>query len=301
MSSLSINPSLAACVLPARDYDLAATLSSGQAFRWRESAGGWDGIIGRRAVRLRQVANGIEVSSPAPVSDWNWARDYLQTEVDLAAVLDSFPDDGPMRAARAACPGLRLLRQDPWECLASFILSSTKQIVQIRQMVELLCLRYGDPIPGLSPAATASTFPTPQRLAACEESELRACKLGFRAPYLWRAARRVAEGELDLAGLGRLDAEEARRRLMQLDGVGEKIANCVLLFACGFEGAFPVDVWIERALRRLYFPRRRPSARRLREFARSHFGPHAGYAQQYLFHAIRQESGRVAAPTGQSA
>jgi N-glycosylase/DNA lyase len=111
--------------------------------------------------------------------------------------------------------------------------------------------------------------------------------MGVRAPHLLGAARRVAAGELDLARMRTLPLAEARMELTRLRGVGDKIADCVLLFAGGFPGAFPVDVWVRKALRELYFPRRRPSPRRLREFADTHFGPHAGYAQQYLFHYMR--------------
>ena len=111
--------------------------------------------------------------------------------------------------------------------------------------------------------------------------------MGFRAPHLLAAARQIAGGEFDLERLRQLPRVEARVELMKLRGVGRKIADCVLLFAYGFDGSFPVDVWVERALRELYFPRRRVGEKRLREFAATHFGPHAGYAQQYLFHYMR--------------
>ena len=217
-----------------------------------------------------------------------------------------------MRNAVAACRGLRVLRQEPWECLASFILSSTKQIVQIRQIVSLLCERFGEPINGrsgvsaerrksfeieeygfLPKAATLPlkksqfSFPSPEKIAALTEAELRACKMGFRAPSLFAAARQIADGEFDLENIRRLDYAEARAELMKLRGVGGKIADCVLLFAYGFDSAFPVDVWVERALRQFYFSRRRPTEKSLRRFAATHFGPHAGYAQQYLFHYMR--------------
>ncbi len=306
--------------LPVRDYDLAATLDSGQAFRWQPRGNSWTGVIGRRPVRLTSVRGGIRAQTAGPVADWRWLRDYLQTQVDLDAVLKTFPDDAPMRDAVAACRGLRVLRQDPWECLASFILSSTKQIVQIRQIIALLCERFGEPIarsaatwerrrlagpqhhdePVCSPAGRQRSqdgareenglclaFPTPQRIAAASETELRACKMGFRAPHLLAAARQIAGGQFDLERLRHLPQAEASEELMKLRGVGRKIADCVLLFAYGFDGAFPVDVWVERALRELYFLRRRVSAKRLQHFATTHFGPHAGYAQQYLFHYMR--------------
>ncbi len=122
--------------------------------------------------------------------------------------------------------------------------------------------------------------------------DLRNCKMGFRAPNLWWTAQHIAEGKLDLKRLGQLPYSEAREELMHLRGVGEKIADCVLLFAYGFDAAFPVDVWVERALQTLYFPRRRVSEKKLLAFAATHFGPHAGYAQQYLFHFMRMKRGK---------
>ena len=326
---------------PVKDYDLDATLTSGQAFRWRLHDGHWVGVIGGRWVALRLENPDSSSSSSSknkkisrkrtrtkdeddgkvivaqtaePVSDWRWLTDYLQTEIDLGAVLATFPDDEPMRAAVAACRGLRLLRQDPWECLASFILSSTKQIVQIQQIVSLLCERYGERVADGAPASgTAcsafplrpcraggrrsnetgafslgvSSFPSAARIAALTEAELRACKMGFRAPYLLATARLIDGGKLDLSRLHKLTVEGARAELIRLPGVGRKIADCVLLFACGFQSAFPVDVWVMKALRQLYFPRRRPSLKRLHRFSETHFGPNAGYAQQYLFHYMR--------------
>jgi N-glycosylase/DNA lyase len=182
---------------------------------------------------------------------------------------------------------LRLLRQEPWECLASFICSSTKQIVQIEQIVGLLSQKFGPPLPLPPGIQSAGAFPTVERLAAASEAELRACKLGFRAPYLSGTARKLAAGEVDLSRLGGRPLEEAREALLTLPGVGAKIADCVLLFAYGFQEAFPMDVWIIKALQQLYFPKRRPKLPRLRHFSRSHFGPYSGYAQQYLFHYMR--------------
>jgi N-glycosylase/DNA lyase len=277
-------------LLPVIDYDLAATLDSGQVFRWQRVEDEWHGVIGRHHVRLTQVFGGIHARTGQSVKDWAFLQEFLQTRTNLATVLKTFPGDKPMSDAIAACRGLRLLRQDPWECLASFILSSTKQIVQIRQIVALLCERFGERI-GVeevtSPALPVHAFPTVERVAAVSEAELRACKMGFRAKGLLRAAQEIAEGRLDLEGVRKLDYAGARAELMKLHGVGGKIADCVLLFGYGFDSAFPVDVWIERALQELYFSRRRASDKRLRKFADTHFGPHAGYAQQYLFHYMR--------------
>jgi N-glycosylase/DNA lyase len=270
-----------------RDYDLAATLTSGQAFRWQWRDGSWIGVVGKHWVRLRADEFSISAACAEPISDWHWLTEYLQLDLDLSAVLMKFPDDEPMRAAVTTCRGLRLLRQEPWECLASFILSSTKQIVQIQQIIGLLCERFGEPLPYGPAYGPAYAFPTPARLARCTEADLRACKMGFRAPYLLETARLVAGSQFDLARLRAVPVETAREELMRLPGVGRKIADCVLLFAYGFQSAFPVDVWVMKALQQLYFPKRKVTMKRLHRFAAEHFGVCGGYAQQYLFHYMR--------------
>jgi N-glycosylase/DNA lyase len=303
-------------VFRVKNYDLAATLNSGQVFRWRRAkpigdaakvpnskaglcdldlitavpasvGASWAGVVGERWVHLEQAADVIEAVAAVPVSDWQWLEEYLQLGTDIGVILKTFPDDGPMRTAVAACRGLRLLRQNPWECLASFILSSTKQIVQIQQIVAALCECYGERISALPGFGAAYRFPSPERLAVATEEELRRCKMGFRAPYLLETARRVAAGSINLDGLRQKPVEEARARLMELPGVGRKVADCVLLFAYGFQSSFPLDVWVFKGLRQLYFRNRQVRAARLEKFVTTHFGPYAGYAQQYLFHYMR--------------
>jgi N-glycosylase/DNA lyase len=272
---------------PAKDYHLAMTLDSGQSFGWKPEGDSWTGVIGNHWVRLRGSPSGIDAEAAEPTSDWTWLTDYLQVHVALEEVLRTFPSDAPMNAAVTACRGLRILRQDPWECLASFILSSSKQITQIRAITSALRKRCGLPVAAADGIEPAFAFPASERLASATEAEMRACKMGFRAPYLLAAARAVSEGRLDLDSLRRLSCSEAREKFLELPGVGEKIADCVLLFAYGFQEAFPVDTWVFKALRRLYFNGRRPNLATLRKFAAGHFGPNAGFAQQYLFHHER--------------
>jgi len=280
-------------LFPVRDYDLAATLTSGQAFRWKRCGNAWEGVIAGRWIELRQEANAIVARTAEAQSDWDWLRHYLQIDVDLGKVIATFPNDDAMRASVTACGGLRLLRQDPWECLASFILSSTKQIVQIQQIVHALCECFGSRVAVPAGHEAMYAFPRAEQVASAAERDLRACKMGFRAPNLLATAKMVAAGEIDLRRLADQDCETARTALVQLPGVGEKIANCVLLFAYGFQDAFPVDVWVRKALLQLYFPRRRPSARRLERFIRTYFAPNSGYAQQYLFHYMRTQMPRT--------
>jgi N-glycosylase/DNA lyase len=271
----------------ASKYNLGLTLDSGQAFRWNRQGAGWEGIIFDRWVRLEQAPTGIQAETFSPVSDWKWLKDYLQIETDFEAVLKTFPCDEPMMKALGACGGLRLLRQEPWETLASFICSSTKQIVQIRQMVRELSLRFGNRVAAPNHSIDSYSFPKVERIAAATEQSLRECKLGFRAGYLQKTAQQIIDQDLDLASLKNMPVEKAREILMNFHGVGRKIADCVLLFGYGFQEAFPVDVWITKALKELYFPKGRPSQKRLLKFSKTHFGPNSGYAQQYLFHYMR--------------
>lgn len=237
------------------DFNLAATLECGQAFRWSRTADGWyTGIVAGRVRRVRQTGNVLEGDID---------RHYFALDHNLRKIVATFPDEPHLQAVVQKNWGLRVLRQEPWETLASFIASSTKQIVQIRQIVELLARRFGDPV------GTAYTFPPPTTMARATLPELLACKLGFRAKYLLAAARRVDRGEIRLEALPEMEYGRALEELLKLDGVGEKIANCTLLFGCGHDEAFPVDVWMQRALRRLP--------------AGINFGPYAGWAQQYLF------------------
>jgi N-glycosylase/DNA lyase len=244
-------------------------------------------------VRLVQTSQGVSASiySSEENPSWRWLEDYLQLDVDLSAVIATFPKDKHLAQAARSCSGLRLLRQEPWECLASFILSSTKQIVQIRQIVNLVCERFGEPVAAPGERRMYS-FPAAQRIAALSEADLRCCKMGFRAPYLKGTAQMIARGEVNLEAIAKLPGVTARHELMRFPGVGRKIADCVLLFAYGFQEAFPIDVWVLKAIRQLYFPKRRPNAKKIIRFTETYFGPNAGYAQQYLFHYMRTQLGR---------
>jgi N-glycosylase/DNA lyase len=265
------------------DFALASTVECGQAFRWSRAADCWfEGVVGRWVIRLRQHPNSVEWES-RPAVDKKVVAKYLALDVSLPDILATFPSDPLLRQAVKNHHGLRVIRQEPWECLASFIASSSKQIVQIRQIVNLLARRFGEPV-----SDTHHSFPAVAAVACATHQQLWDCKLGFRAKNLLAAARMIDSGKLDLDALSSLEYEQALEELIKLPGVGEKIANCTLLFACGFNQAFPIDVWIERALRRIYFDGKpRVTARELREFARTHFGPYAGWAQQYLFFSER--------------
>ena len=297
---------------------LAETLDGGQCFRWNHGAGGtWRGVSGTVAAELRHDTHGnllthILAGSPEEL------RRLLGEDRDWHALADQLPWRSDPHLARciAAYPGLRILRQPIGEALLGFLCSATKQILQIKQMAELLAARFGEPLPtnrAPTPGAPASdilgngggpdtrsgptwvipetplhALPTWQRLAEVPEAELRACKLGFRARHVHAVARFLAERPGWPEETEALDYAAAKARLMELPGVGEKVADCVLLFGAGKLEAFPVDVWVTRAMARRYgLHDWRPA--QVAHFGRVHFGPLAGLAQQYLFAMERRE------------
>ena len=279
----------------APDFDLEKTLDSGQVFHWERIGDGFVGTIGDRALYLEQHGKFLKVRdgrtpprSPRRPLPRIVAR-YFALDHPLAEICDSFPKDPVMNAARSFCHGLRIIRQPKWECLATFICSSMKQVAHIRQISLALRKRFGEELRiGDHPVYS---FPSARRLAQTSEKQLRDCKLGYRSKNLRGAARLVNSRQADLEAWSALSDPDLRKRLCALPGVGPKIANCVMLFAYERLRAFPIDVWIERVLRQHYFSRRKKmTPRRLREFSETYFGGHGGYAQQYLFHHARMAS-----------
>jgi N-glycosylase/DNA lyase len=261
----------------AREFNLATTLASGQVFHWIPDGSGYSGVIGSTPVHVEQ--RGDELWTDA---DRALVTRYFALDHPLAEIYGSFPTDPAMAAALEYCRGMRIIRQPAWECLATFITSSMKQVAHIAQISNTLRTRYGEP------AGAHHAYPVPERLASLNEADLRACALGYRARNLLKTARMIAEGEVSLEAIRTMDDDNARAELCRLGGVGEKVANCVLLFAYERVRAFPIDVWIERVLREHYFKgKRKITASRLRDFSREYFGRYGGYAQQYLFHHAR--------------
>jgi N-glycosylase/DNA lyase len=272
--------------LEAPDFDLARTLDSGQVFHWEKCGDGYAGTIGAEGVYVEQRRNRLFFAGTTAEVIGN----YFALDHPLAEICRSFPNDPAMRAARDFCRGLRIMRQPRWECLATFITSSMKQVAHIRQISQTLRIRYGTRQRVID--CEANSFPTPARIAKLTEQELRACALGYRAKNLLATARLVASGEANLERWSELSDDALRAALCELSGVGAKVANCVMLFAYERLRAFPIDVWIERVLKQQYFPRKRKvTATQLRAFSAAHFGPHGGYAQQYLFHHARKGGG----------
>ena len=270
--------------------DLAASLESGQSHRWRREGEWYFGVISGNLVRARQRGGAIEFRSrPAPEPEVApLLQSYLRLDDDIEAIYAEIGRDTRVAEMVERYPGLRLLRIDPWECLVSFICSANSNIPRIHLVVERMSEAYGEPVE--MDGHTRHTFPAPQKLAGAGEMELRRLGLGFRAPYVDKTANLVAEGALDLVELVRIPYLEAKARLMECPGIGSKIADCIAVFSLEKLEAFPIDVWVRRALGEWYFPgQKTPTDRVLLEWALEHFGRYGGYAQQYLFHGRRLE------------
>ena len=241
--------------LPAPDFNLTVTLASGQVFHWLPHEGGFSGLIGVIPAYVEQRGDILFTSAdPALVSR------YFSLDHPLPQIYRSFPRDPVMAAALEFSRGMRIIRQPSWECLATFITSSMKQVSHIASISHTLRSRYGQPVAppllhplrhaqGLEPAEAASsfihqpcfTYPTPERLASLREEDLRACALGYRARNLLETARMIAAGKVNINAIGSLPDDEVRSKLCRLPGVGEKVANCVLLFAFDRVRAFPIE------------------------------------------------------------
>src|SRR5438132_4006196 len=279
----------------APDFDLAMTFDSGQVFHWEKVGAGFIGTIEELPVYIEQdgeilranVASASSRCLEIHAQDAHATiRRYFALDHPLEEIYASFPNDPVMNAAKEFCRGLRVIRQPKWECLATFICSSMKQVAHIRQISRKLRERFGET--QQVDNYIVHIFPSAARISASSERELRKCGLGYRANTLLATARLVASGDVDLEKLSILTDVDLRARLCELQGVGAKVANCVMLFAYERLRAFPIDVWIERVLREKYFPRaRKLNAGRLRAFTERYFGDHGGYAQQYLFHHAR--------------
>ena len=288
-------------LIPFRNsFDLTSTLESGQAFRWKRmeppasDLDGWyEGVIFNNIVQLRHVEEGIEFrcgpdeeSALAPV-----VTDYLRLGDDLDDIYRTINVDDRIDHAIDRFRGLRLVRQEPWECLVSFICSSNSNIPRISANVADISKNFGRPI--ALQDKTMFAFPTPEALAEAGEQRLRDLGLGFRAKYLAPAALAVADGDVELFALREASYAEALETLTALPGVGDKVANCVMLFSMDKLDAFPVDVWVDRVLREWYSDRMNSNGRKkltrkeMRPWAQDYFQPYAGYANQYLFHDRR--------------
>ena len=254
-----------------KNFDLAQILECVQCFRWEGTGTDYTGIAHGRQLRLMINGDSL-VLKDVSLGEFDavW-KDYFDLGRDYCEIRQAYSVDESLAKAVGFSPGLRLMRQDPWETLVTFILSQNSNIPRIKKMVALLCSHFGETLPG-----GGHTFPTPEALAARSPDDLAPIKPGYRAPYIIDAARQIAGGKLCLRALQGLPSDDIHKALLQIHGVGPKVAECVLLFGFGRIERCPMDVWMKRVMSTLYptgFP--------------ADLQPTAGIAQQYLFHYAR--------------
>ena len=251
-------------------FDIALTLDCGQAFRLREISpgGAWHGVAFGRALTLYEEDEKIVLEGCSEADFGNIWRGYFDLDRDYGAICDSFRADPALREAVDFCPGIRILRQEPWEALCSFIISQNNNIPRIKGIIERLCETLGDDLGGGD-----YSFPSPERIIEAGVEKLAPLRAGFRNKYIIDAAGKVADGTVDFAKIDSLPLEEAAEELKKIKGVGDKVAACTLLYGFGKVDALPVDVWVKRILAETYPDGLPDCTRGVR-----------GIAQQYLFH-----------------
>jgi N-glycosylase/DNA lyase len=277
-------------------FNLEATLCCGQVFRWERASKTWYGVIGEMMVQIKQDHHDLLFQTHPQDFSSSFIQRYFRFQDDLPKILTNIDQDPLIHVAINALFGLRLIRQEPWECLISYLCATYANISRIKDMLERLSRRFGKKLH--FKGKTFYSFPTRKALAQATVKDLLKCNLGYRAPYILNTAKLVNSTQFDLAALAQLPYVEGRRYLLTLKGVGPKVADCVLLFSQNKLEAFPVDVWIKRIVT-AYAPYRDTSRelhltdgqnlknRQIAEFGRQYFGRYAGYAQEYLYSYYR--------------
>ncbi|MCL1979113.1 MAG: hypothetical protein FWG60_03025 [Methanomassiliicoccaceae archaeon] len=256
------------------EVSLDPTLGCGQAHRWRKNGNSWNGVIGGNVVRLTENAGGFETEG---CSDKNVLLRYFRSGDDLPRIIREISDADPYVASlSSSCPGMRILKQEPWECLATYVLATNVNVKRIAKMVESVCDTFGRDL------GERRAFPTPGQILDKRE-EVPVCRLGFREERFIRLAEDTEKGVIDLKAIGEMDYAGCTDRLMDIYGVGPKVADCVALFGFGHLEAFPVDARISNCLNEMYEVS--GSYRTMAEFGRKKFGRYAGYAQEFLYHS----------------
>lgn len=259
------------------EFDLAKTFTCGQCFRWKEQENGsFAGIVRKRMIVLTRCGDEITLDGIDDGEFPEW-EDYFDLKTDYSAYIRRFSEDKTLRAACESSAGIRILRQEPFETLLSFIISQNNNIPRITGIIERFCENFGEKTDG------GYAFPTAEALRGITPEDLAPLRAGFRAKYLADAIEKVNSGEVDLSELCGLSTDDARERLKLIKGVGDKVADCVLLFAYRKTDAFPKDVWVKRVLAEFY-PEGLPECVKGAE----------GIAQQFLFDYVRNRGGLTA-------
>ncbi len=269
-------------------FNIGQTLECGQCFRFFKQSQNEDEVLYTiiafgRVLNIRQTKDIIELY-PTTVSEVEetWL-DYFDLNRDYNAIKKALSENDPiMKEAINFAEGIRILSQQPWECLVSFIISQNNRIPMIKQVITNLSENYGTKLDNFY------SFPTINQLSGVDIEKLMLCKTGFRAKYIYDAVCKISGGQIDLNNLSGLETITLRDLLMTINGIGPKVADCILLFSMGRHEVFPTDVWVKRVMSQLYFNGNNVPLKEIQQFSAEKFKNLAGFAQQYLFHYARQ-------------
>lgn len=279
-----------------KDFHLDHIFDCGQAFRWeKQEDGSYTGIAGSHIANIQfepaepGAASGTLIINNAEEKDFEkfWEV-YLDLKRDYGRIKDILREDPVMNRAIGAGEGIRLLQQEPWEILLSFIISQNNHIPRIKKCIDSLSEQFGEKV-GDFRGKTYYALPTPEKLASLTVEDLGVCRLGYRAKYLIASAQKVCEEGMDALqnmALAEVSSEEAYNYITEFMGVGPKVANCILLFSMGKYDRFPIDTWMKKVMEQQYGL---TGVKEMEQFASEKFGEYGGFAQQYLFYFVREE------------
>lgn len=271
------------------DFETKHIFECGQCFRWNaEADGSYTGIAYKRAINVLKKDNDVYLKG-GNIKDKDFWIYYFDLNRDYGSIKKELSKDEVLREAITHGEGIRILNQEPFETLISFIISANNRIPMIKRAVENISRKYGSRIE--FDGRDYYSFPDPLKLSEVDVESLEECGCGFRAPYIIETSKEVAQKRADLDFIKSLDTDAAQKELTKLKGVGPKVSDCILLFSMGKYDAFPVDVWVKRVMQYFYLA---PdvSLKKIRDFGRDKFGKHAGFAQQYLFYYARDLKGK---------
>lgn len=270
------------------DFEPAHVFDCGQCFRWiRQEDGSYTGVAMNRVINVSKEGDSIHIDNTNLEDFENIWYEYFDLGRDYGALKkDLAKHDENLKKAVEFGPGIRILKQDGWEMLISFIISSNNRIPMIQRAINNISERYGHKI-GTYRGKDYYAFPSPEELSRASIEDLRDCKTGFRDKYIYHTTRAVLDENIDLRTFVDMDQDTCHKELMKFKGVGAKVADCISLFGMRKYQSFPVDVWVKRVMQEFYGAEDM-SLPKMRKFGMDLFGDNAGFAQQYLFYYVRE-------------
>ncbi|KAB3532454.1 8-oxoguanine DNA glycosylase [Alkaliphilus pronyensis] len=271
-----------------KDFEPKDIFECGQCFRWKkEDDASYTGVAYNRLLNVKKVNNEIHFKNTNYQDFLNIWVNYFDLNTDYSLIKKRLSnEDKVMEKATSFGDGVRILRQEPWETIISFIVSANNNIPRIMKAIELMCSRFGNEV-GIYNGKKHYSFPEPKVLANLKPEDLSACNMGYRGPYIIKTAKQILSNPNQIDLLQGINTDICREGLMELSGVGPKVANCIAFFAFGKLDAFPVDVWVKRLMEFFYF-NEEMKPKEIEAFAKKQYGQYAGYAQQYLFYYGRE-------------